>query len=279
MITRPKLLLILGLGLLVGGLALLSAGAFPAVAQDVTPTATPELPYIAALRATLAARPTSTAPEITAEPMEPAGHSSAADAYCLLCHRQSSQTWVLASGETLNVTLDVNVIARSVHGDENRWGALACADCHPNWRYPHRSFTVRNLREFREERYAVCQDCHAVQATRVQSSVHGELLSDNHVETVTCADCHGGHDIQPANEPRAQITQICGRCHADIFADYTHDLHNLTPTGENDALVCTDCHGVHDIGAPNTSTYRNRSPGLCVDCHVDGYIVGKPSSP
>ena len=275
MIPRTQLLLILGLGLLVGGLALLSAGAFPVGAQEVTPTVTPELPYIAALRATLAAHPP--APETTAEPLEP-GQYSAADSYCLLCHRQANQVWVLASGETLNVTLDVNVINHSVHGDASRTGVLACADCHPNWRYPHRSFTVRNLRAFREERYAVCQDCHEVQYERMQASAHGEQLSDGRVETATCAECHGGHDIQSANEPPARITQICGRCHADIFADYTHDVHSLTPTGENNVLTCTDCHGVHDIGAPNTSTYRNRAPELCGDCHVDGYIVGKSSS-
>ncbi|MBK8035370.1 MAG: cytochrome c3 family protein [Chloroflexi bacterium] len=96
---------------------------------------------------------------------------------------------------------------------------------------------------------------------------------------MTCADCHGGHDVQSPNEPRARVTQICGSCHADIFNEHTHAVHSLTPTGEGDDLVCTDCHGVHDIGAPNTPTYRNRSPGLCVDCHVDGYIVGKPERP
>ncbi len=270
MIRRTQFLLVLGVCLVVGGLALLSSNAFPAFAQAITPT---PMPYAAALQATLAAREAS--PDTTAEPVATAAYAAAADSYCLLCHRQANQVWVLASGETLNVTLDVNVIINSVHGEADGMAALACADCHPNWRYPHRSFTVRNLREFREERYAVCQDCHEVQYERMLTSAHGELLADGHVETVTCADCHGGHDVQSSNEPRARVTQICGSCHTDIFNEYTHAAHSLTPTGEGDDLVCTDCHGVHDIGAPNTRTFRNRAPGFCADCHVDGAIVGK----
>lgn len=277
MITRTRLLLFLGIGLLVGGLALLSTTAFPAVAQDITPSPTPGLSYSEALRATIAAGPRS--PEITAEPTEPAQRAATSDDYCLLCHRQSNQVWVLMSGETLNTTIDVSVLADSVHGESNPAGALGCADCHPNWRYPHPSYSVRNLREFREERYAICQNCHEAIYARVQTATHGVPNRNNQVEPMICAECHGGHDTQPSDEPRSQVTQTCGRCHTDIFDDYLHDAHILTPTGENDILTCTDCHGFHDIGAPNTDTLRNRSPGLCVECHVDSYLVGKSMPP
>ncbi|MBI5666868.1 MAG: cytochrome c3 family protein [Chloroflexi bacterium] len=201
----------------------------------------------------------------------------ASNAYCLLCHSRPDQVWHLPSGETLPLTVDPAVLAQSVHGDANPDGALACADCHPNFRFPHPPSTSRTAREFRLERYAVCRNCHEDQYTRAQDSVHGAALRAGRLEAAVCVDCHGGHDIQPPDEPRQRVSLTCGRCHGAIFEEYQNSVHGAALLDENnpDVPTCINCHGVHDIQNPTTTLFRVRSPELCAGCHADAGLMGK----
>ncbi|MCL4251836.1 MAG: cytochrome C [Anaerolineae bacterium] len=242
-------LLLLGIGLLS---IFFGFAAGIATAQDETPTPTPE---------------------VTQTPEE----EPASDAYCLLCHTKPDQVWHLPGGETLSVTIDPQVLAGSVHGESSPEGALACADCHPNFRYPHPPTTARTTREFRLERYAVCRNCHEDQYTRAQDSVHGAFLRAGRLEAAVCVDCHGGHDIQPPDEPRQRISLTCGRCHGAIFEEYRLSVHGsaLLDEGNPDVPTCIDCHGVHDIQNPTTTLFRVRSPELCANCHANDELMGK----
>lgn len=209
----------------------------------------------------------------TAEPTpEPAS-----DGYCLLCHAKPDQVWELPSGETLSVTIDPTVLGHSVHGESNPEGALACADCHPSFRYPHPATLSQTVREFQIERYAVCRNCHEDQYTRAQDSVHGEFIREGRLEAATCIDCHGGHDIQPPDEPRQRISLTCGRCHGVIFEEYRTSVHGIALLDENnpDVPTCIDCHGVHNIENPTTTLFRTGSPELCAKCHADTELMGK----
>lgn len=201
----------------------------------------------------------------------------ASDAYCLLCHTKPDQVWQLPSGETLSVTIDPAVLARSVHGETSPEGALACADCHPNFRYPHPPSSSQSIREFQIERYAICRNCHEEQYTRAQDSVHGEFIREGRFEAAVCIDCHGGHDIQPPDEPRQRISLTCGRCHGAIFEEYRNSVHGAALLDENnpDVPTCIECHGVHDIQNPTTNLFRVRSPELCGRCHGDIELMGK----
>lgn len=201
----------------------------------------------------------------------------ASDAYCLLCHSKPDQVWHLPSGETLSLTIDPQMIAQSVHGVSSSEGALACADCHPNFRYPHVPPTSQSAREFRLERYAVCRDCHEDQYTRAQDSVHGAFLRAGRVEAAICVDCHGGHDIQSPAVPRQRISLTCGRCHGAIFEAYQDSVHGSALLDEDnpDVPTCIDCHGVHDIQNPTTTLFRVRSPELCAQCHADAELMGR----
>jgi predicted CXXCH cytochrome family protein len=199
------------------------------------------------------------------------------NAYCLLCHSQPDRTWQLPSGETLSLTIDGQILAGSVHGENNPEGALACADCHVDHRYPHQPSPSRSIREYKLERYASCRTCHEDQYTRSQDSVHGAAIQNGQLDAATCVDCHGGHDIQPPNEPRERILFTCGQCHGAIFDEYRQSVHGkaLLEDSNPDVPTCIDCHGVHNISNPNTVQFRNRSPQVCADCHADEGLMEK----
>ncbi len=199
------------------------------------------------------------------------------NAYCLLCHTEPDRVWKLPSGETLSLTIDPSTLAKSVHGDSNAKGALACADCHVNHRFPHEVDTSRTIREFRLERYATCRTCHPDEYTRSQDSVHGAALRSGHLEAAVCVDCHGSHDIQSPAKPRERISLTCGKCHGAIFDQYRSSVHGTALLSENnpDVPTCIDCHGVHNIQNPTTVLFREGSPELCSRCHTNAALMAK----
>ncbi|MBK8027083.1 MAG: cytochrome c3 family protein [Chloroflexi bacterium] len=265
---RQRLRTMLG----IAGILCLLMGVFVSLtfAQDAAPEATAEQ------TADSASSSAPVAPEATPETGE-AEVDESSDAYCLLCHTKPDQVWNLPGGESLSVTIDPSILAGSVHGAASSEGPLACAECHPNFRYPHPLSLSQTVRDFQVERYAICRDCHEEQYTRAQDSVHGAFLRAGHLEAATCVDCHGGHDIQTPDEPRQRISLTCGNCHGVIFETYRTSIHGSALMGENNADVptCIDCHGVHDIGDPTSASFRVSSPELCATCHADAELMDK----
>lgn len=248
--------------LLLAGAAFWLAAAFTglAYAQDNDAEATPAPEPAAVAEATAEATP------------EPASNE-----YCLLCHTKPDQVWTLPSGETLSVTIEPGVLDQSVHGASAEGGALSCADCHGDFRYPHPASNARSVRQFQIERYASCRSCHEDQYAQAQDSVHGALLRAGRMEAATCVDCHGGHDIQSPNEPRQRISLTCGSCHGVIFEEYRTSVHGAALLDENnlDVPTCIDCHGVHNIHDPTSGEFRTNSPVLCATCHADEDLMGR----
>ncbi len=205
---------------------------------------------------------------------EPAGPS---DNYCLLCHTRPDQVWVLPDGAELSLTIDPDVLKASVHGENNPEGQLTCSSCHLDYRYPHAEQISQTIREFRAQRYAACRTCHEDQYTHLQDSVHGTTLRQGRLDAATCVDCHGGHDIQPPDDPPQRISLTCGRCHGVIFEQYQNSVHGAALLDESnpDVPTCINCHGVHDIANPTTDLFRVRSPELCLGCHADGDLMAQ----
>jgi len=115
------------------------------------------------------------------------------------------------------------------------------------------------------------------------TSVHGKLRAKGDEKVAVCTDCHGVHDLRPANDTRSKvhplnIAQTCARCHADAvymkgysiptdqFAGYSASVHHeaLTVRGDLSAPTCTTCHGNHGAAPPGVSTVQN----VCSTCHV-----------
>lgn len=161
----------------------------------------------------------------------------------------------------------------SVHAD------LECAACHPGGAVPGD--------ESPELDYHACTDCHQG-ARPYWESIHGRALEEGVSAAATCADCHGGHDIQPVDAEtspvyRANLPQTCGACHQNSelserygvpshrYSTYMDSYHGIL-LSEKDLVAadCTSCHGDHLILAqadPESSIHPSNLPDTCGQCH------------
>jgi formate dehydrogenase gamma subunit len=112
-----------------------------------------------------------------------------------------------------------------------------------------------------------------------ESSVHGRAIQAGKMNAAVCNDCHGVHDILPADDPRSpifkfRVASTCGKCHTQVFAQFEGSIHGrAVAAGVDSAPTCTDCHGEHRILAPNdpdSPVYvANISRVTCSHCHAD----------
>ena len=197
--------------------------------------------------------------------------------YCLACHSLPNSSMTLDSGEKLFLTVDEERFHASVHGLENEWQMLACVDCHEGYLYPHDPVLAGTLREFTLEKQVLCAECHQDKVDETADSVHARALAEGVEEAAVCSDCHDAHYAPDPDEPRARISQTCRQCHSTIYDEYARSVHGeaLLEEDNPDVAVCTDCHGVHQIGDPNLAAFRISSPQLCGACHADEQLMAK----
>jgi hypothetical protein len=120
------------------------------------------------------------------------------------------------------------------------------------------------------------------QLAEYQSSVHGKALAAGDTDSPNCVDCHGIHEIRPADDPLSRVhplrlAQTCGECHADAermakhnlpatpVDEYGESVHwdALSRNGNLHAPSCASCHGKH-----NTSSAKEiSSAAVCGQCH------------
>jgi hypothetical protein len=193
---------------------------------------------------------------------------------CLGCHGDPSSVSPidLPSGEKLDVFVDVEVFAKSVHG-----GDLRCTDCHADKKdYPHDTKPFQTRRDVTVAYYEQCKSCHFDTYTKALDGVHyAELAKGNH-KAALCVDCHGFHDISKAAEPRAKISATCAHCHAkenEVFAKSVHGA--ALAKGSADVPVCTDCHRAHDIVDPRNGKFVLDTPQICGRCHTNPQMMDK----
>jgi len=163
-----------------------------------------------------------------------------------------------------------------------------CSDCHGD------AHTILPASDPKSPVYhsnvpATCGTCHAqkflMESTgnsaqpyvSYQESVHGREVRNGSQSAAVCTDCHGVHDILPANDSKSLINkfnvpQTCGKCHAGVQTVFMESIHGQALSrGNGLAPVCTDCHGIHTIKAPsdpNSSVSdQNLSSTTCARCH------------
>ena len=110
-----------------------------------------------------------------------------------------------------------------------------------------------------------------------QQSVHGLAIEKGSKKAAVCTDCHGSHEILPANDAKSPIYKFnvpvtCGKCHGAIEQAFMQSIHGQgISRGNGLAPVCTDCHGIHSIKAhidPNSSvSEQNLARTTCARCH------------
>ncbi len=110
-----------------------------------------------------------------------------------------------------------------------------------------------------------------------QESVHGRATEKGSQKAAVCTDCHGAHEILPANDQKSPIYKFnvpatCGKCHTDVNNTFMKSIHGQALSrGNAQAPVCTDCHGIHSIKShvdPNSPvSEQNLSKDSCARCH------------
>lgn len=212
----------------------------------------------------------------------PQGTSNAS---CLECHGQPGITLELENGETLEMYVDPETYSDSVHGA----AAYACVQCHTDLEgYPHPEFSAQDARDVALQLYETCRRCHTQEYERTLDSAHEVARQAGNRSAAICTDCHGAHDTVRLTDrethelvPRARlwIPRTCSQCHSAIFDIYLTSVHGEALTQERnlDVPTCIDCHGVHDIEDPRTTTFRLRSPELCAGCHTDPELMSSYS--
>ena len=194
--------------------------------------------------------------------------------YCMSCHADPSLFIQLPDGETLSLYVNPDALSHSIHSPLG----ISCQACHSDisgFPHPKRDFT--SLKEVSLSFIQSCEKCHSTIYERTEDSIHAQIAETGNTNPPVCSDCHGIHDIQPADQPRAKVSETCGQCHRDIYNTYKQSIHGSALLQEDnpDVPVCTDCHGVHNIQDPRTQQFRVESPELCAKCHADEKLMSK----
>ncbi len=202
------------------------------------------------------------------QPSSPKPH---ANDDCLACHGDPSADRPVAPA----------VFAGSIHGQ----AGVSCVDC-------HRDVATAEIPHAEKLAPVVCAGCHDQPAAKYDQSVHAEARRAAPTTSVaaSCKDCHGTHDIRPANDPESRTYHLnlpatCGRCHGnaeiikrggikvgDVVSKFQDSIHGraLSKGGLLVAPACTDCHGSHDIRRKTTADsriFRTNVPATCGKCH------------
>ncbi len=200
------------------------------------------------------------------------------DSYCLACHDRSDIFMAFDNGDSQSISISADALNDSVHGADNSWQPLACADCHQQIEaFPHEPIEVATARDYHLEKYTQCIRCHEQNYDKSVDSVHGAAIEEGNSDAAVCTDCHGAHDTPVPDEPRERISHTCEQCHSEIFNEYATSIHGdaLLSESNPDVPTCINCHGVHDINDPSTNLARLRSPQLCADCHADEELMSQ----
>ena len=172
---------------------------------------------------------------------------------------------------------------RGIHAEAAAKGdqqAPTCVDCHGGHNiYPA---SDKRSRTYPLNVVNLCGDCHREhhdEATHkyvenYMESVHGKAVVEGGViVAATCADCHGSHDIRPAQDAdstvnRAHVPDTCGQCHEGVEDVYNQSIHGKhLSEGDPNAPVCTDCHAAHSITQANTPGFLRDIVSECGQCH------------
>lgn len=196
---------------------------------------------------------------------------------CLACHSEPGMQVTLESGETLYLTVDPDVYADSVHGEQG----ISCAQCHPAMvEFPHPEISAENRREYSLQTYRVCQTCHEDVSMRFTNDAHQNALTreeNQNLQAAVCTDCHGAHDVVAPDEPPSRIPQTCQRCHSEIYSLYKDSVHGeaLLGDGNTDVPSCVDCHNAHNVQGPVNTAFRLWSPQICARCHANDALMSR----
>ncbi len=193
---------------------------------------------------------------------------------CLACHSDASLSHD-ENGKTVSLHVDPGKFKNSIHGS-----MFTCVDCHTDVTSAAHETTPKKIS---------CATCHADQQAAYDRSFHAKAVQGGNTHAATCVDCHGSpHELLPAGDPNSRVNHLnipatCGSCHSQKFvmedggvseqmvASYQQSVHgHAVAAGSENAAVCTDCHGTHEILDAKDSKspiFKFNVPQTCGRCH------------
>jgi len=183
---------------------------------------------------------------------------------CITCHEDQQ---LKDRVDAIPSPLMIKAYENSVHGRaliiDGNDEAPACVDCHGS----HSTMPSDNPDSpvYKTHVAATCGNCHSEIAEHFNASVHGTGLAIGALESPTCTNCHGEHDIRPHLDPSSKVYSLnvaktCSDCHtsevivgkfglkADRIDTFKESFHGVAiELGQTKAANCASCHGVHDI--------------------------------
>lgn len=219
-------------------------------------------------------------------PNSPVFHTNIV-ALCVKCHEDEKIT---AKYKELPKPLILKAYENSVHGqavqERGLLAAPSCIDCHG----------YHELRPADDPKSPVnkvniaftCARCHPEVEKVYKESIHGQDLAQGILDSPTCTDCHGEHDIVAVADTASRVSpkhiaMTCSYCHAEealaskydlpssVFQTYRSSFHGIANKyGELVVAECASCHGYHNIlpsSDPKSSINPNNIVETCGRCH------------
>lgn len=190
---------------------------------------------------------------------------------------------------------------QSVHGAALLAGkveAANCVDCHGAHEMNRAMAASAKVNKLRVA--DTCATCHEKAAKEFAGSVHAGALRKGNVDSATCTDCHGEHDIRKHTDPLSPVSaknvaqEVCANCHASLkltqkyglpsqsFQTFTDSFHGLAVRGGSVEVVnCASCHSSHGIKSqkdPTSTIHPSNLVTTCGQCHPGAntrFAVGK----
>lgn len=202
---------------------------------------------------------------------------------CGMCHYDAQQQWSEGSH---------GLSVQAGHED-----AATCASCHTSHYVYPATDTLSTVHPSNE--WQTCAECHANSelieeydipnpeaVAMYKTSVHGrELIDQRNLESATCSDCHGSHEILPGRNIQSDmhkmnVPESCGSCHAEIYSEFQQSSHGQSlAQGNWESPSCTDCHGEHTIQRTEAEESRVskklQAERTCASCHNDPDLAAK----
>ncbi len=208
---------------------------------------------------------------------------------CIKCHEDES---IQSKFDILPETKMIKAYENSIHGValmvEGNMEAPACVNCHGSHTFMPSDDPESPI--YKTHISATCGVCHADIAAHYDESVHGAALAQGILESPTCTNCHGEHDIKAHLDPEsrvfaANVPKTCSDCHTservvgkfglkpDRIATFNESFHGVAiELGETTVANCASCHGVHDIYPQSDERSLINSlhiEATCGQCHDD----------
>jgi nitrate/TMAO reductase-like tetraheme cytochrome c subunit len=195
---------------------------------------------------------------------------------CMECHADRDLTGVDRKGNEISMFVDLRVFRTSVHRN------MKCTSCHGG---------IDEIPHDEELPLVRCGACHDAENRDYLEGRHGAAFERGDPDAPACWDCHGKHDILPAQHPssqvaRANLTRVCLRCHVDEEITARHEEMPAPQTikayeksvhgkgyfekGLTVVAECVDCHSGHltlPASDPRSRLYKVNVPETCGSCH------------